>query len=159
MRLPLYLKPSIDFTETSHGGGSPTACFRLSPRPHATPVLLAHVCTRSSGSERAEPAACQLGVRCSPVGSSLRLHLRLPEPLCSLSSHSPGFTSKASLPPGVVVCALLLFVCPFRTAPCLFGHKVCADRRLKPLKFMAVPLAPRTMAGREYAVDKYLPSE
>ena len=133
MRLPLYLKPSTDFTETFHGGGSPTACFRLSPQPHATPALLGHVCTRSSDSERAELAACQLGVRCSPVGSSLCLHLRLPDPLCSLSSHSPGFTSKASLPPGVVVCALLLFVCPFRTAPCLSEHKVCADRRLKPL--------------------------
>lgn len=133
MRFPLYLKPSIDFTETFHGGGSPTACFQLSPEAHAPPVLLAHICTRSSGSERAEPAACQPRVRCSPVGSSLRLHLWLPEPLCSLPSHSPGFTSKASLSPGVVVCALLLFVCPFRTAPCLFEHKVCADRRLKPL--------------------------
>lgn len=133
MRFPLYLKPSIDFTETFHGGGSPTACFQLSPEAHTPPVLLAHICTRSSGSERAEPAACQPRGRCSPVGSSLRLHLRLPEPLCSLPSHSPGFTSKASLSPGVVVCALLLFVCPFRTAPCLFEHKVCADRRLKPL--------------------------
>ena len=158
MRLPLYLKPSIDFAETFPWWRKPRSLLSVASQPHATPLLLAHVCTRSSDSEHAEPAACQLRARCSQEGSSLGTHLRLPDPLCCLSSHSPGFTSEASLSPSGP-CAASVCSCPFCTGPCLFEHKVCADRRLKSLMFTALALAPRTMTGTEYDVNKYSPSE
>lgn len=155
---PCTWNPLLTSQRPFHGGGSPVACFRLPPQPHATPLLLAHVCTRSSDSEHAEPAACQLRARCSQEGSSLGTHLRLPDPLCCLSSHSPGFTSEASLSPSGP-CAASVCSCPFCTGPCLFEHKVCADRRLKSLMFTALALALRTMTGTEYDVNKYSPSE
>ena len=114
---PSTWNPLLTSQRPFHGGGSPVVCFWLPPQPHATPLLLAHVCTRSSDSEHAEPAACQLRAHCSQEGSSLRPHLRLPDPLCRLSSHSPGFTSEASLSPGVMVCVLLLFACVLSTLP------------------------------------------